>query len=843
MKVFADRNAGDTTGNQDNIDSDPEAVAKERAKMAKSATHRARSTKVDRANIRDPPDFEPDWLFPYPDCFAPKEDTRTLQDIYKQTTEEAYDLRKSIVYTEEPAYKVLWPGIHKYCSIEPGKESTFFESIQPGRLTVIDIAQATLRKMPNASFPRYHSGEIQLLSKRTWKTAKKRLTIINSCQPEHALLLYLGSAESEKLSTAGFLTRHKMREDFMRDYAHKGANMWTTELHLSFYKKITITSDDLRSLLALKESIFEGPEKLSAFPGKSKASLDKLHKGAIGWRFSGDLHDRRWTGTILAFTPGMEDADWITNWALESGDEYGQRKIIEARLFSEITKTIYVSTREILRDLNVVLGEGDGGIYRGSSEHHDPLSETFDQSYSRSKLYLELSDFLSHLDDSFKNTMETIEAYVDREKQRPVQPRWSIEDERQYRPELQKWDQEGKKNIALLWSIRNEISTKMSRVNRLRESLNADMQLRETRLQARSAEDVRLFTYVTIIFLPISFSSSLFSMSKAPDNSLVGTFAKVSVIALVITFVILLNLKTMSRNMWTYFNAGLHKISDMMSTSSWDFWKKAHIELVQAEKRNIQSDEPLEIRKMSRWWYCLFFLAFVLWELPAIRVLLAWDVFLPPTEKDPKQPRILTKIIRVFFGLFSLPLFVFSFALVFLLRNLIDLFKFLLSLKPGKQKILQDSKTFSDHSDILTEPKINTVNDGNSNKRASESKKVEKVNLTNNAARNEEILRAYEEKYNARVMRLTQPPSLFRSFATASDRRSKGATDREKDQDSKIEGENCHSPSSKNPIMAFLNHVGLKVLPVKEPQTVRKNADLESNDEQGSRAVQGEVAD
>lgn len=843
MKVFADLNTGDTTGNQDNIDSDLEAVAKERAKMAKSATHRARSTKIDRANIRDPPDFEPDWLFPYPDCFASKEDTRTLKDIYKQTREEVDDLRKSIVYTEEPAYKVLWPGSHKYCSTEPGKEATFFESIQPERLTVIDTAQATLRKLPNASFPRYQSGEIQLLSRRTWKTAKKRLTLINSCQPEHALLLYLGSAESEKLSTAGFLTRHKMRENFMRDHAHKGANMWTTELHLSFYKKITITSDDLRSLPALKESIFEDPEKLSAFPGKSKVSLDKLHKGAIGWRFSGDLHDRRWTGTILTFTPGMEDAEWITNWALESGDEYRQRKIIEARLLSEITKTIHVSTREILRDLNVVLCEGDGGIYRGSSEHHDPLSETFDQSYSRSKLYLQLSDFLSHLDDSFKNTMETIEAYLNREKQRPVQPRWSIGDERQYRPELQKWDQEGKKNVALLWSIRNEIGTKMSRVNRLRESLNADMQLRETRLQARSAEDVRLFTYVTIIFLPISFSSSLFSMSKAPDNSLVGNFAKVAVIALVITFAILLNLKTMSRNMWRYFNAGLHKISDTMSTSSWDFWKKAHIGLVQAEKRNIQSDEPLEVRKMSRWWYCLFSLVFVLWELPAIRVLLAWDVFLPPTQKDPKQPRILRKIIRVFLGLFCLPLFVFSFAVLFLLWNFIDLLKFLSSPKPGKQKLLRDSETSSQHSDIVKKSKMNTVNDGTNNKGALESKKVEVASLTNNAARNEEPIRAYEEKYNARVMRLTQPPSLFRSLATASDRRSKGATNREKDQDAKTEGENRHSPRSKNSIMGFLNHLGLKASPVKESQTVRKNADLESNDEQGSRAVHGVVAD
>ena len=222
MKVSAHRNTEDT---EDHLDFDPEAVAKERAKIAKSATHRTRSTKIDRANIRDPPDFEPDWLYPYPDCFAPKEDTRTYEDIYKQTKEEADSLRQSIEYTEEPAYNALWRGIHKCCSTEPGKESTFFDSIQPGRLMLNDIAQAALRKMPGTSFPRYHSGEIHILSKRTWKTEKKRLTIIHSCQPEQALLLFLGSANLEKLSTAGFLNRHKMREEVMRDHARKGANM------------------------------------------------------------------------------------------------------------------------------------------------------------------------------------------------------------------------------------------------------------------------------------------------------------------------------------------------------------------------------------------------------------------------------------------------------------------------------------------------------------------------------------------------------------------------------------------------------------------------------------------
>ena len=824
LKVSADRNTKDVEGTKDDLDFDKEMVAKERAKMAKVAKHSVRSTKIDRANIRDPPDFEPDWLFPYPDCFAPKEDTRTYEEICKQIREEADDLRQDIEYDEEPAYMVFGSGIDKFCSTEPGKESTFLESIPTGRLTIIDVGQANFRKQIRADSPSLIND---LLSKRTWKTAKKRLTIIESCQSGQALLLYLGSPQSERLSTAGFLTRHKMREDFIRDHAHKEVNMWITELHLSFYKKTIVTSNLPSSMPDLAESIFEGPEKLFAFPGKSKSSLDKLQKGAIGWRFSGDLHDRGWTGIILAFVPGIGDASWVRLSDLRSDKGFhGQRKIIEAQLFSKMTKTIHVSTREVLRDLNAVLGEGEGGIYRGSSEHHDPLSETFDQSYSRSKLYLELSDFLSHLDDSFKNTMETIEAYVDREKQRPVQPRWSIEDERQYRTELQKWDREGKKNVALLSSVRNEISTKMSRVNRLRESLNADMQLRETRLQARSAEDVRLFTYVTIIFLPISFSSSLFSMSKAPDDGLVGTFAKVAVIALVITFAILFNLKTMSRNMWTYVNAGLHKISDTMSTSSWNFWKTTHMELLQAEKRNIQSDEPLEIRKMSRWWYCLFLFAFVLWELPAIRVLLACDVLFPPTEKDSKQPTLLKKIIRVILGLVFLPLFVFTFTIVFLLQNCLDLFRLFASPELGKQKLVQGSKTSSDRSKVLREPRINDIDTENKNKGASK-------------AQEDEPVRAYQEKYNARVRRLTHPPSLYRSSPTARDRRSKGAKNKEKDQDSKIEGEKGHSPSTKMQITRVLSRLGLKTLPSEVSQWAQKKADLESNDERSLRAGQG----
>ncbi len=782
-------NARDTNTPQDDLGFDPEAVAKERAKLAKSARQSARSTKVDRANIRDPPEFEPDWLFPYPDCFAFDEPTGALDEtirIREQAKKNLEQLRQKRDYREDTAYRVLEPAIEKYLSNEPDTESdTHSEPDLFRETTVVDVGQTGRSRMSTA---RVHASrglnlsglEVHLLRKRTVKAAKKRLTIIHSCQPKQALLLYLGSAESEKRSTAGFLTRHKMRENFTRDHAHKEVNLWVTELHLSFYKKVINSSDHSILGSLFEKTIFEGPEKLSTIPGAPKSSEKKLQKGAIGWRFSGDLHDRRWTGTVLAFVPDKGgDANWIDSKDfLIDKHFHGQRKIIEARLFSDMIKIIYASTKEILRDLDTVLDEVKGVIYRDSTDHHDAFSESFDQSYSRSKLFLQLSDFLSSLDDSVKGVMDTVESYTDREKQRPVQPRWSFEDERLYGFELRKWDQHGIGNVALLRSVRSEIITKMGRAQHLRERLNADLQLREARLQARSAEDVRLFTYVTIIFLPISFSASLFSMQQAPGNNVVGTFAKVAIVALITTLIILFNLKTMSKNLWACINAGLHKTSYIMSSSSWKFWKETREDLVQAEKRTIQSDEPLQIRRTSKWWYGLFVLIFVLMELPAIRVLLAYDVCFPPNPQDPEQPTLLKKVTRVLLGLLFLPLFVFVYAILFLLRNLIDLLYQSSSLSGVNiRNDIQDTQASTDPPRKAKSLEICRIRNEEDHREVSDGVRFRETAVENDTTKTEEDAgldkrspRAREETFNARVARLTHPPRQLRSRAAVSDR-------------------------------------------------------------------------
>ncbi len=105
-------------------------------------------------------------------------------------------------------------------------------------------------------------------------------------------------------------------------------------------------------------------------------------------------------------------------------------------------------------------------------------------------------------------------------------------------PEKILWDNTRIKEQA------DEIAWKIGDLKNLRTILSSDLSLREARVSTQSSEDVRLFTYVTIIFLPLSFSSSLFSMQGLPGSSLVSTFVILTICALFITFLVLVNLKT-----------------------------------------------------------------------------------------------------------------------------------------------------------------------------------------------------------------------------------------------------------------------------------------------------------
>ena len=78
----------------------------------------------------------------------------------------------------------------------------------------------------------------------------------------------------------------------------------------------------------------------------------------------------------------------------------------------------------------------------------------------------------------------------------------------------------------------------------------------------RSADDVRIFTYATVIFLPLSFVASVFSMAGAPDRATVQPFIIAAVVALLATIAFLLNAGTPMRNITYYKNEILNLPQD-----------------------------------------------------------------------------------------------------------------------------------------------------------------------------------------------------------------------------------------------------------------------------------------
>ena len=98
------------------------------------------------------------------------------------------------------------------------------------------------------------------------------------------------------------------------------------------------------------------------------------------------------------------------------------------------------------------------------------------------------------------------------------------------------------------------IESEIDYISQLRQWLLDDLSLKEARISNRSADDVRIFTYATVVFLPLSFASSIFSMSGAPERATVQPFIVAAVVALVATIIFLLNAGTPIRNVTYYKN-------------------------------------------------------------------------------------------------------------------------------------------------------------------------------------------------------------------------------------------------------------------------------------------------
>ncbi|KAL8651581.1 MAG: hypothetical protein Q9226_004642 [Calogaya cf. arnoldii] len=467
-----------------------------------------------------------------------------------------------------------------------------------------------------------------LMQPRTFEQAKKRLIELGSSshRQETALICWLTAPEQERPMFLDFLRRHGSSESFFGERVDWKGNIWETELHLGFYQLLSEEDNERFRPLHLDN---HSSLRIRKMPTISQAPfMSEITPCSISFRFVGDLRDRSWTCYFLSsvtrdngFT-GLLDEFTDRESAEGTLEEFykvkiGQRKVLEMTYVERILTEMAQSCKGILAGFQKELDV---------PETRDPQSESYEFIDNYSRLHSKAGEILREVFRQLDVTVRTIEDWEKREDSRDLQSRWSEKDEDRHGKRLRDLARECKKGTQLLRQYRDRFEEHQKLAEQRHNNLINYMSLQAARTSSQSAEDVRLFTYVTIIFLPLSFSSSLFSMGDAPASNVVSVMVPTTVIALAITIFVLANMKSLDRN----FNFLVYRINAsarrkmQLSKHSWAFsWNKISRELEESAQLQLKPENDKHLPAQSKWWYFLFWTSHAL-RIPRLYVLEAF---------------------------------------------------------------------------------------------------------------------------------------------------------------------------------------------------------------------------
>lgn len=402
--------------------------------------------------------------------------------------------------------------------------------------------------------------EEYIKEKRTPEVAKKRFFHFSCLNRETALVCYFASSEMKAISS--FFDRHASYKSYFFDDAAAMLNKWSTEIHLPFHQLVTQELASERVTNIVKAERIPFPRKNRK--GKKTKWINRAIKS---FRFDGDLFDRYWTFHFIEYNPRQ-----MTMWKEKQLDviakrpisceikEYSwrQRKVLELVLFDTILDEIIESTEEILAEVwQSVTGNSGTANTIGSSEVTDYLGSQRQAStfldlhgligeldnntfLSTSHLWNELQQILQMLGDEIKSNLATINLWKGRHKERTDSPRWTLNDERNYGRAISKLKTSNDYKIHQL----QRCSASIGSLNAL---LTNSLEAMSKELDRRGAYDVRLFTYVTVVFLPVSFATSVYSMNSAPSGDMLYQMSITAIAALFVTMFALVNAQIWDR--------------------------------------------------------------------------------------------------------------------------------------------------------------------------------------------------------------------------------------------------------------------------------------------------------
>lgn len=428
---------------------------------------------------------------------------------------------------------------------------------------IVDVAKTmrknerrTRRKIPTPAQDSFSPNDIQVCNKyeffqkmdglRTAQKAKKRLVWLPNIDEDTALICFLASPESEKITVSSFFERHDRREDFLSESVVAASNIWTTEFHLSWYQ----IHDKCQS---------DGCQKISFLSTKREVG-----KAAVGFLLTGDFFDRYWTCRVLEYEPDFKEEQQanekseLTNELksrcetfLERAERFSppgvkhpwrQRRVLELLLVDFMLDKVSMQHNTMLEEVTDHLGKllsaskpdfpqtgGTPDIWNAffSSQINTRTYTSF------SKHWPPIQCILQILENDLTAILERISIWNVRERDRePEKPRWTINDERKYRSAITTLVLSNNQKIR-------KIEQHLADIQSLSTYLKSRIEFTRNELSLQSAENVRFFTLVTSVFLPLGFATAIFSMNGMPGQSELTGWAILAAVSVFLTFFVL----------------------------------------------------------------------------------------------------------------------------------------------------------------------------------------------------------------------------------------------------------------------------------------------------------------
>ncbi|KAF4779126.1 hypothetical protein HER10_EVM0001222 [Colletotrichum scovillei] len=404
--------------------------------------------------------------------------------------------------------------------------------------------------------------EGEAAEKRFWAFASKQAKQNSSC-----INTFGPNEEVEQAEMTEFFDRHKSSSNFFTEETTAALNIWTTEFHVTFYS---------------------GVQEKGLWLGKES------EKAAMGFRFEGDFFNKYWTCRFVVADPRLPDKEDTTRdlirFLQQDNIDDGQtlkevktgvweeRRVLELMLFGRIMRKMATSAGHILELAGKIVKEKTEKLeqrlekFRNSrNPNREQQSPTPDIDYDSFHLTSnEFRKFQAHLQTihgDFEKARPIRNHWLNREKDRQAeQPQWTFSDESRYRPILNKLLVENHRAIQDLDRNLREISLLAESITKEREYVSSYLEIMANDQSRRNDYDVKLFTNITAVFLPLGFATGMFSMSGTPDAQTVvgmfGLFVGVFILGLLVMIVAKAHARYgSSRQIWEeLIRRGQHKI-------------------------------------------------------------------------------------------------------------------------------------------------------------------------------------------------------------------------------------------------------------------------------------------